>query len=189
MMAVCVKPHCLVRSSAVPVGKYLTSHLLIGNLILVEPTPLQTAIKQGRPFTSPGHEAAVAILHTADLVRRRLAVSVEPFGITLQQFNVLRILRGGGEAGVATLDVAERMVEQAPGITRLLDRLEAKALVRRQRCPKDRRQHLCWITPRGRTLLDQVDGPVLGTSEACVASLSRTDQQRLIRILDAIRAT
>ena len=51
------------------------------------------------------------------------------------------------------------MVEEAPGITRLLDRLEAKALVRRQRCPKDRRQHLCWITPKGLDLLASLDEP------------------------------
>jgi DNA-binding MarR family transcriptional regulator len=153
----------------------------------MKPTPLQVAIRQGKPFSSPGHEAAVAILHTADVVRRRLSGTVEPFGITLQQFNVLRILRGGGEAGVATLDVAERMVEQTPGITRLLDRLEAKALVRRQRCPTDRRQNLCWITPAGRALLEQLDEPAVSASEACVSALKQTEQITLIRLLDSIR--
>jgi MarR family transcriptional regulator, organic hydroperoxide resistance regulator len=153
----------------------------------MKPTPLQAAIRQGKPFSSPGHEAAVAILHTADTVRRRLSETVEPFGITLQQFNVLRILRGAGEEGVATLDVAERMVEQTPGITRLLDRLEAKALVRRQRCPKDRRQNLCWITPAGRALLEQLDAPALRASEACVSALKQTDQTTLIRLLDSVR--
>jgi DNA-binding MarR family transcriptional regulator len=155
----------------------------------MEPTSVQVALKQRQPFKSRGHEAAVAILHTADVVRRRVTETVEPFGITLQQFNVLRILRGAGEEGVATLEVANRMVEQTPGITRLLDRLEAKALVRRQRCPKDRRQNLCWITPRGRALLDQVDEPAVRASEACVSGLGRTDQLTLLRLLDSIRAT
>jgi DNA-binding MarR family transcriptional regulator len=154
----------------------------------MKPTPLQLAIRQGKPFRSPGHEAAVAILYTADAVRRRLAETVDPFGITLQQFNVLRILRGGGEAGVATLDVAQRMVEQTPGITRLLDRLEAKTLVRRQRCPTDRRQNLCWITPAGRALLEQLDGPAVRASEACVAALNQAEQLTLIALLDSIRA-
>ena len=153
----------------------------------MKPTPLQVAIRQGKPFSSPGHEATVAILHTADVVRRRLSGTVEPFGITLQQFNVLRILRGGGGAGVATLEVAERMVEQTPGITRLLDRLEAKALVRRQRCPKDRRQNLCWITPAGRALLEHLDEPAVRASEACVSALKQTEQITLIRLLDSIR--
>jgi DNA-binding MarR family transcriptional regulator len=155
----------------------------------MEPTPLQTALKQRRPFKSPAHEAAVAIRHTADLLRRRVAAAVEPAGITLQQFNVLRILRGAGDGGTATLDVAERMVEQTPGITRLLDRLEAKGFVRRQRCPLDRRQNLCWITPRGTALLEQLDEPSLRASEACMGNLSRADQATLLRLLEAIRAT
>src|SRR3984893_16850032 len=96
-------------------------------------------------------------MRTTDLVRRQIAAFVEPHGITLQQFNVLRILRGAGADGLPTLEVAERMVEQKPGVTRLLDRMEAKELVRRQRCPKDRRQHLCWITPRGLAVLQKID--------------------------------
>jgi DNA-binding MarR family transcriptional regulator len=155
----------------------------------MEQTTTQAAIKQRKPFRSQGHEATVAVLHTADLVRRRLTETVEPFGITLQQFNVLRILRGGGDAGVATLEVANRMVEQAPGITRLLDRLEAKELVRRQRCPKDRRQNLCWISDAGRALLDRVDEPAVRASEACMAGLSQADLTELLHLLDRIRAT
>lgn len=168
----------------------MTNKLLTTNINddVSEPSLLQRAIGQRQPFQSPGHEAAVAILHTADVVRRRMAEVVEPVGITLQQFNVLRILRGGGDDGVATLDVAERMVEQAPGITRLLDRLEAKGLVRRQRCPKDRRQNLCWISTRGRTLLEQLDEPTLRAAEGCVAGVDPADQATLLRLLDAIRA-
>ena len=110
------------------------------------PTPLQREIRQRRPFPSAGQECVVSVMRTADLLRRRGAAFLEPFGITVQQFNVLRILRGGGPNGLPTLEVGARMVEETPGITRLLDRLESKGLVRRQRCPKDRRQHLCWIT-------------------------------------------
>jgi DNA-binding MarR family transcriptional regulator len=152
-------------------------------------TPTQAAIKQRQPFRSPGHEATVSILLTADLLRRRLTEAIETHGVTLQQFNVLRILRGGGDEGVATLEVAERMVEQTPGITRLLDRLEAKALVRRQRCPKDRRQNLCWITSSGRALLERVDEPAVHASEACMERLSETEQQTLLRLLAQIRGT
>ena len=152
-------------------------------------TSTQAAIKQRQPFHSAGHEATVSILLTADLVRRRLAQAIETHGVTLQQFNVLRILRGAGDAGVATLEVADRMVEQTPGITRLLDRLEAKTLVRRQRCPEDRRQNLCWITPSGRALLERVDEPAVRASEVCMAGLSEADQQTLLRLLAQIRGT
>ena len=87
---------------------------------------LQDELRQRAPFASPAQEAVVALMRTTDVVRRYLARVVDPNGITLQQYNVLRILRGGGADGVPTLEVAARMIEQTPGITRLLDRLEAK---------------------------------------------------------------
>src|SRR3954453_24042993 len=118
---------------------------------------LQHELRQRRPFQSAAHEAVVGLMRTADLVRRQMTAQIEPHGITLQQFNVLRILRGAGEDGLPTLEVADRMIEQAPGVTRLFDRLEAKELVRRQRCPKDRRQHLCWITAKGLAVLYKLD--------------------------------
>jgi DNA-binding MarR family transcriptional regulator len=152
------------------------------------PSRLKQEIRQRRPFNSVGHEATLALLRTADLVRRRIAGVVGLEGLTGQQFNVLRILRGAGDAGLPTLEVAERMIEQTPGITRLLDRLEAKGFVRRQRCPKDRRQHLCWITPQGRTLLERLDQPAVTAAEDCVCGLTRKDQTTLIRLLDVIRS-
>jgi DNA-binding MarR family transcriptional regulator len=148
---------------------------------------LQDELRQRKPFPSVAAEAAVGLMRTTDLVRRQMAALVEPTGITLQQYNVLRILRGAGEEGIPTLDVADRMVEQTPGITRLLDRLEAKGLVRRQRCPKDRRQHLCWITPAGNELLTQLDAPGLAVAETAFKGLSEADRVALIRLLDAIR--
>lgn len=149
---------------------------------------LQQELRQGKPFRSPAHEAVVALMRTTDLVRRRLAAVMEPHGITLQQFNVLRILRGGGAEGVPTLEVAARMIEQTPGITRLLDRLAAKGLVRRERCPKDRRQHLCWVTDEGTALLAALDEPLLAVAERSLQKLTLQDRVAFIRLLDAIRA-
>jgi DNA-binding MarR family transcriptional regulator len=149
---------------------------------------LQRELKQSKPFESPAHEAMVGLMRTTDVVRRRATAALEPYGITLQQYNVLRILRGGGDEGVPTLVVADRMIEQTPGITRLMDRLEAKGLVKRQRCPKDRRQHLCWITPAGRTLLDTLDAPLAAVAEASLQALKHQDRIAFIRLLDAIRA-
>src|SRR5687768_11507270 len=100
---------------------------------------LQKELKQRMPFESRYQEAFLAVLRTADVIRRRVGDVVEPHGITPQQYNVLRILRGAGTAGLPTLDIADRMVEQAPGITRMIDRLEAKMLVARERGCDDRR--------------------------------------------------
>ena len=149
---------------------------------------LQREIRQRRPFQSPGHEAVLGLLRTADLVRRQGAALVEPHGITLQQFNVLRILRGAGDDGLPTLEVAVRMIEQTPGVTRLLDRLEAKELVRRQRCPNDRRQHLCWISAKGLALLEKLDVVTTRAHDETLKGLRQKDRVSLIRLLDAIRA-
>ena len=151
-------------------------------------SPLQRELHQRRPFQSAAHEAIVGLLRTTDLIRRHAAAMVEPHGITTQQFNVLRILRGAGGDGLPTLEVGARMVEQTPGVTRLLDRLEAKELVRRHRCPKDRRQHLCWITPKGLALLQKLDGVLLRSHEDTLKGLTAKDRVALIRLLDAIRA-
>jgi DNA-binding MarR family transcriptional regulator len=152
------------------------------------PTPLQREIRQQKPFPSVAQEGVVSVMRTADLLRRRGAAFLEPFGITVQQFNVLRILRGGASDGLPTLEVGARMVEETPGITRLLDRLETKGLVRRQRCPKDRRQHLCWITDEGLELLRSLDGPIVKHSDEIMGGLSRKEQSDLIRLLDQVRA-
>src|SRR3954464_8233898 len=152
------------------------------------PSALQHELRQRRPFQSAAHEAVVGLMRTADLVRRQMTALIEPHGITLQQFNVLRILRGAADAGLPTLEVAERMIEQTPGVTRLLDRLEAKELVRRQRCPKDRRQHLCWIAAKGLALLDKLDIVTARAHDESLKGLKQKDRVALIRLLDAIRA-
>jgi DNA-binding MarR family transcriptional regulator len=151
-------------------------------------TTLQREIKQRRPFASKAQEAAVALLRTADVVRRRLAQTVEPHGITLQQYNVLRILKGASPDPLPTLEIAHRMIEEQPGITRLLDRLDAKGLVRRERCAEDRRQVHCWITDEGRELLAGLDPAVDAADEAAVAALSATQVQQLVRLLEVVRS-
>lgn len=80
------------------------------------------------------------------------------------------------------------MIEQTPGITRLLDRREAKELVRRQRCPRDRRQHLCWITSKDLALLEKLDAVVLRSHEDTLKGLRQKDRVAFIRLLDAVRA-
>lgn len=148
---------------------------------------LQTEIQQSKPFRSRGQELVVGLLRTADLVRRAVDRALAPHDVTPQQYNVLRILRGSGETGLPTLEIGGRMLEQAPGITRLLDRLEVKGWVRRERCPQDRRQVLCWLTPSGLSLVERLDDPVDDADRDAVAMLSAEDQERLLHLLEAIR--
>ncbi|HEX7180974.1 MAG TPA: MarR family transcriptional regulator [Thermoanaerobaculia bacterium] len=153
-----------------------------------EVSPVQREIQQRKPFRSRSQEGVVALLRTADVVRRYIGRVLEPYGITPQQFNVLRILRGAGSEGIPTLTIGERMIEEAPGITRLLDRLEAKGLVRRERCPEDRRQVLCYAAPAGLELLEQIDGAMDAADDEALGMLSEEDKTELIRLLDAVRA-
>jgi DNA-binding MarR family transcriptional regulator len=150
--------------------------------------PLRVEIKQKRPFASPAAAAVVGLMRTADVLRRRLGEVVEPHGITHQQYNVLRILRGSHPEPLPTLEIATRMIEQAPGITRLLDRLEAKRLVRRERCKEDRRQVHCWITDAGLALLDLLEEPLQRSIRAGFKSLPRADADALVTLLDRVRA-
>jgi DNA-binding MarR family transcriptional regulator len=153
-----------------------------------EKSTLQQEIKQRRPFRSPAAEAIVALLRSSDIVRSRLAALGESHGVTLQQYNVLRILRGAHPDPLPTLEIGERMIERQPGITRLLDRLEAKELVRRDRCTTDRRVVHAWITAEGLELLASLDEPVETLDREMLALLSSEETRTLIRLLAKVRA-
>ena len=148
---------------------------------------LQREIKQGPPFRSPAQEAAIAILRTADVVRRRLTEVIEPHGITFQQYNVLRVLRGAHPDPLATLEIGERLIERTPGMTRLLDRLESKGLVRRERSAEDRRLVHAWITEAGQDLIGSLDEYVDRADDQAVASLDSEQIDQLSRLLEAVR--
>lgn len=150
-------------------------------------TPVADEIQQRRPFQSTAQEAVVALLRTCDAAVRHLAGVLEPHDITLQQYNVLRILRGA-ERPLPTMEISDRMIEQAPGVTRMLDRMENKGLVRRERPSGDRRQVLCSITPKGLDLVNALDEPMNAADEQCFAALDAQEQGKLIAMLDAIRA-
>jgi DNA-binding MarR family transcriptional regulator len=149
---------------------------------------LQREIRQRVPFSSPQEEAILAIARTADVLRRRIARVIEPYGVTEQQYNVLRILRGAGSSGLPTLDIAERMIEQTPGITRMIDRLEAKNLVSRERGCQDRRQVLCRISQAGLDLLAKIDEPLSQWGLTALGTLQPDEMEALIATLARIRS-
>ena len=144
-------------------------------------------LKQKKPFPSKAEEAAVTLLRTADVIRRFIGTVIEPHGITSQQYNVLRILRGAGEEGLPTLVIRDRMIHEAPGITRLLDKLEAAGLARRERSSPDRRQVLCHITDAGLAMLDKLDADMKEADNVAVGNLSDADQRQLLKLLEGVR--
>ena len=148
---------------------------------------LKAEIKQKRPFHSPYQEGALSILRTADILRRRFEGHLTKSQITPQQYNVLRILRGSHPNEMPTLDIVDRMIEHEPGITRLLDRLEAKGLVTREKCSEDKRRVLCRLTAQGLRVLGRLDGPVAELEDESLGDLSRKEAESLIEMLERIR--
>jgi DNA-binding MarR family transcriptional regulator len=132
-------------------------------------------------------EAVVSILRTANYLRTFCSPIFDLHNITPQQYNVLRILRGAGLEGLPTLEIAERMIEHAPGITRLLDRLEAKKLVRRERPSGNRRQVLCYVTKAGLDLVRELDGPMQEQAVEALRSFKKSEIDELIRLLERAR--
>jgi DNA-binding MarR family transcriptional regulator len=148
---------------------------------------LQVEIKQTRPFASRTQEAFLGILKTADILRRQSISVLTPTGLSHEQYNILRILRGAGKDGLPTLEVASRLIEQSPAITRTLDKLESKGLIRRERCEQDRRQVLCYILPAGLELLAKLDRPITEADARGLVHLSERELEQLIGLLDRVR--
>jgi len=148
---------------------------------------IRDEIRQSRPFASLEEEGVVTLLRTADTMRRELYDVVAPRGITLQQYNVLRILRGAGNDGLPTLEVAARMIEATPGITRLLERLERKGLVQRRRCPEDHRKVLCFASEKALDVLRELDRPMSEAGRRLLAPLGEASTRELIRHLNHAR--
>lgn len=127
------------------------------------------------------------LIRTADDLRRYFMAFYEPHEITPQQYNVLRILRGAHPEALPTMEIAERMVEKTPGITRLLDRLEDKGLILRERRADDRRRVLISISAEGLGLLDVLEEPVREATTAVLDRLSADEVERLHATLLTIR--
>ncbi|MCC6262926.1 MAG: MarR family transcriptional regulator [Bryobacterales bacterium] len=151
------------------------------------PSSLQAEIRQSSPFPSAQEEAILSILRTADLIRTAIGDLLAPSGITMQQYNVLRILRGAGSAGLPTLAIGDRMIETAPGITRLLDRMEAKGWVSRERCKLDRRVVHAHISARGLDLLAALDEPLQSSAVMNFIGVEESTLVQLAHLLACVR--
>ena len=150
------------------------------------PSRLQAEIKQTKPFKSLEQEAILGLLRTAAIVDHEADEALRPYGLTATQFNVLRILRGAGEAGLCGREIGERMITRVPDVPRLLDRLEKAELITRQRDRDDRRHVTARISPKGRQVLEQTED-IASPMERRFRKLGPEQLQALITALDEIR--
>ena len=148
---------------------------------------IQAEIQQSKPFNNLEDEAAVALQRTADRLQWRLSEMLKTFGLSPTQYNALRILRGAGHQGRSCSEIAERMINHDPDITRLVDRLERRGLVARSREGRDRRVITTRITPAGLDLLATLDGPLEQFGKKLLGPLGEQRLRTLLQILQAIR--
>ena len=148
---------------------------------------LRRELKQTKPFKSAEEEVFLQVERTADALQRNVAEVLRPSGLSGPQYNVLRILRGAGADGLACRDIGERMVTRDPDLTRLLDRLEKRGLIRRARDHRDRRVVVTRITDDGLELLAGLDQPLAKAQRAALGHLGAARLKRLADLLEAAR--
>ena len=135
----------------------------------------------------PEETAFLDLLRTCDLLARGPAQVLKNEDLSPTQYNVLRILRGAPD-GLPCGEISNRMITRDPDITRLLDRLEKRALISRCRETKDRRMVMARITPGGLMLLGRLDEPVQEMHRKQLGHLGKDRLRMLAQLMEGVRA-
>jgi DNA-binding MarR family transcriptional regulator len=139
-----------------------------------------------RAFSGESDETVVSVLVAADHLDQQLGAVIAAHGLTTDQYNVLRILRGVHPEGHPRHEIARRMIHRAPDVTRMLDRLLRRKLITRVRDPRDARLSVARITPAGLALLKRIDPEVEEVQERATAMLTAAERKELVRLCDRL---
>lgn len=132
-------------------------------------------------------EAFVNLLRTSDACQHQLTVLLKGYSLSPTQYNVLRILRGAGKKGLPCGEIGARMITRDPDITRLLDRMEARSMVTRERQKADRRVIVARITSDGLKLVGRLDKPIGRLHVRVLGHLGDRKLEKLIELLKEAR--
>lgn len=138
-------------------------------------------------FTSEEQKALLNVIFTGNWVAQQQHELLKPFGLTMQQYNVLRILRGQNGKPMTVLAIIERMLDRTSNASRLVDKLLEKKLVIRRECSNDRRAVDILILPTGLELLSEIDLIQKNWNQR-FSKLGTTNLQRLNELLDQFRS-
>ncbi len=142
---------------------------------------------QQTEFDSPAQEALLNIIATSAWLGSEMSGAMAASDITRAQYNVLRILRGQHPGHYTCSEIAERLLDRTPDVTRLLVRLEKSDLILRRRAAYDRRVVEVEITDAGLAVLAKLDGPVRSLMEALTVHVSAAELETLSRLLEKLR--
>jgi MarR family transcriptional regulator, organic hydroperoxide resistance regulator len=153
------------------------------------PKTIEQELKQTRPIRSPHEQAVLGLMRTSRAIEESwLSYLKRTEGISISQYNILRILRGARPAAIKSSDIADRMIYRDPDVTRLVDRLSKQGLVAREEDPADRRVVLVRITHSGLALLARLDEPADRYTRSVMAGLNPQRLRELCSLLDEVRA-
>ncbi|MGV3486758.1 MAG: MarR family winged helix-turn-helix transcriptional regulator [Planctomycetaceae bacterium] len=150
------------------------------------PANLRDQLKKRGPFASLEQESLLSILRTSDLLENRLARLLREYELTPSQYNAMRIMRGENKP-LPCLEVASRMIQVAPAITRVIDQLVSRELVEKIQSADDRRVFLVALAPEGSKLLRKLDRPIERLEHSLLGSIPKAELQKLNQVLELIR--
>ncbi|WP_373550173.1 MarR family winged helix-turn-helix transcriptional regulator [Haliscomenobacter sp.] len=148
---------------------------------------IEEAIKQNKPFSSEFQKSIVNLVYTASWWNQVATRLLRPFGISQEQYNILRILRGMGDQPATIKTLTERMLDNNSNASRLVEKLKKKALVERLECPMDRRRVDITITAKGLQLLDETSKIMESDMHKNFKHLTEAEAQQLNELLDKMR--
>lgn len=146
---------------------------------------IEEAIQQKRPFRNAYQKVIVNLIYTQNWVTSQLQQHLKPYGVTMKQYNVLRIVKGAGKP-ITTSTIRERLLDKMSDASRMVERLNQRGLVVRTTCPTDKRLVDVSLSKKGEKLLE-VMSQFENEMDDIVGQLSETEAEQLSRLLDKLR--
>ena len=146
---------------------------------------IEKAIHQTKPFRNNYQKAMVNLLFTGSWLNEQLRQIFQEFGISMKQYNILRILRGAGKP-ISTSVIRERLLDKMSDTSRIVDRMYKKELVTKKSCPDDKRLVDVSISEKGKTVLEHIDQHNAQIDQI-LSGLTLDEAQQLSELLDKIR--
>jgi DNA-binding MarR family transcriptional regulator len=148
---------------------------------------LKSELWQTKPFRSVYQEAFLSVARTYTVLSDGLDRVLAPRGLSITQYNVLRILRGAGDKGLCRNEIGRRLITRMPDVTRLLDRMEREGFVRRVRSTEDRRLVNTILTEKGTELVDKLDRDVAKAHDLALGHMTKAQLTSFVELLGLAR--